>query len=119
MACFIAFVASLVVTAVGIDEVRELPGFGVPKERTLAGYVEVNRTSNGNLFYMMFEKQGQSDASTPLLVWLNGGPGASSALGNFLEHGPYRLQVNGSLSENPHTWNKLAHIVYVDNPVGT
>merc|ERR1719161_2287476 len=72
---------------------------------------------------MFFEQQGartSSEASrAPLLVWLNGGPGASSALGNFLEHGPYRLQANGSLSRNPYAWNRLAHIVYFDNPVGT
>mmetsp|Transcript_65721 Transcript_65721/g.182982 ORF Transcript_65721/g.182982 Transcript_65721/m.182982 type:complete len:448 (+) Transcript_65721:81-1424(+) len=106
--------------ACAVDEVQELPGYGIPQQRTLAGYVEVNHSSNGHLYFMFFEKLGaNADANTPLLVWLNGGPGASSALGNFLEHGPYRLQANGSLTVNPDTWNRLAHIVYFDQPVGT
>jgi len=100
--------------------VASLPNYGVPKQRTLAGFVEANRSSNGHLFYMFFEKTGSpATRETPLLIWLNGGPGASSSLGNFLEHGPYRLQPNGNLTENPTAWNTLAHIVYFDQPVGT
>jgi len=102
------------------DKVGYLPGYGTPKQRTLAGHVEVNRSSNGHLFYTFFEKSGPpATASTPLLIWLNGGPGASSSLGNFLENGPYRLQPNGSLTENPTAWNTMAHIIYFDQPVGT
>jgi len=106
--------------AVVDDAVVFLPKYGVPKQRTLAGYVEANRSSNGHLFYMFFEKTGSPATNgTPLLIWLNGGPGASSSLGNFLEHGPYRLQPNGTLTENPTSWNTLAHILYFDQPVGT
>eukprot|EP00928_Gymnodinium_smaydae_P053759 TRINITY_DN37685_c0_g1_i1.p1 TRINITY_DN37685_c0_g1~~TRINITY_DN37685_c0_g1_i1.p1 ORF type:complete len:441 (+),score=45.58 TRINITY_DN37685_c0_g1_i1:70-1392(+) len=108
------------VLAHGSDEVSHLPGYGVPKQRTLAGYVEVNPDKNGHLYYMFFEKSGSGIRSdTPLIIWLNGGPGASSALGNFLEHGPYRLQPSGNLTENQFAWNTLAHVMYFDQPVGT
>jgi len=119
--CILGLVlANKATSAVVDDEVTFLPKYGVPKQRTLAGYVEANRSSSGHLFYMFFEKTGSPPTSeTPLLIWLNGGPGASSSLGNFLEHGPYRLQPNGTLTENPTAWNMLAHIIYFDQPVGT
>jgi len=104
-----------------LDEVTDLPGYGHPRERTLAGFVDVNTAAHGNLFYMFFEQQGApaSPSETPLVVWLNGGPGASSALGNFLEHGPYRLHTDLGLVENPTSWNLAAHMLYFDQPVGT
>ena len=38
--------------------------------------------------------------NAPLAIWLNGGPGGSSAFGNFLENGPMRIARNGTNSSD-------------------
>lgn len=43
---------------------------------------------------------------TPILIWLNGGPGCTSMIGNFYEIGPQRVTSNGSLVDFEFTWNK-------------
>ncbi|CAA6671357.1 unnamed protein product [Spirodela intermedia] len=59
---------------------------------------------------------------TPLLVWLQGGPGCSSMVGNFLELGPW-LVANSTtgpfLVPNPYSWNRLFGLLFLDNPIGT
>ncbi|AKB37439.1 Tyrosine decarboxylase [Methanosarcina siciliae C2J] len=96
-----------------------------------AGYADAQYNSKEiQLFYWFFESQkfhptqsrnDEEIGKTPLLVWLNGGPGAPSTLGLFLENGPYRIQdgAGGKLLENPYSWNKDAHIIYWDQPIGT
>jgi len=99
--------------------------------RSYAGYADAQYNSKEiQLFYWFFESQkfhptqsrnNEEIGRTPLLVWLNGGPGAPSTLGLFLENGPYRIQdgSGGKLLENPYSWNKDAHIMYWDQPIGT
>jgi len=53
----------------------------------------------------------------PVLLWLNGGPGSSSLIGFFIEHGPFRASKDGkTLSINPYSWNRIANIIYVESP---
>ncbi len=99
--------------------------------RSYAGYANVNfREKKAQLFYWFFESQKFNPTlsrdeneigKTPLIIWLNGGPGAPSTLGLFLENGPYRMLDNplGELIENDYSWNKDAHIMYWDQPIGT
>lgn len=52
----------------------------------------------------------------PLVIWLQGGPGASSTgYGNFAELGPLDLDLN----ERNHTWVKNSNVLFIDNPVGS
>jgi len=92
--------------------------------------VSPNNSKEIQLFYWFFESQrfhptqsrnNEEIGKTPLIIWLNGGPGAPSTLGLFLENGPYRIQDDsgGKLLENQYSWNKDAHIVYWDQPIGT
>jgi len=72
------------------------------------------------LFYWMFEAQeNPNSANTPLVLWLTGGPGCSAELALFFENGPWTVNPDLSLTVNPYSWNKRAHLLYVDNPVGT
>lgn len=99
--------------------------------RSYAGYANAKiKDTTGKLFYWFFESQRFSPLfspnpkdieSTPLIIWLNGGPGASSTLGLLEENGPYRMSQDslGELSENAFAWNKNAHIMYWDQPFGT
>jgi len=117
--------------------VKKIPGNLINSQtinldvRSYSGYAETNINNiKGYLFYWLFESQEFSPQNsgdeekigkTPLVIWLNGGPGASSTLGLFLENGPYRIDQGalGELKENPFTWNQNTHIMYWDQPFGT
>lgn len=55
-------------------------------------------------------------AAQPLVMWLQGGPGAaSSGYGNMQEIGP----LNMRLEPRNTTWAQSANLLFVDQPVGT
>ncbi len=64
------------------------------------------------------------DPSTaPVVIWLQGGPGASSLFGMLELHGPIIARDDDGDGvpvgvPNPHAWNKRANMIYVDNPIG-
>ncbi|CAH0484684.1 unnamed protein product [Peronospora farinosa] len=103
------------------DAVLFLPGFGAPLEKQYAGLVGVNSVHGGKLFYWFFETRAtlQIDEQTPLLLWLNGGPGASSMTGLLAEMGPYRLTTERKLIPHEYTWTNIGHMLFFDQPVGT
>ncbi|XP_074309402.1 serine carboxypeptidase-like 50 [Silene latifolia] len=88
---------------------------------TKSGYLKVNSTSGSSIFYTFYEaKQPISSlAKTPLLIWLQGGPGCSSMIGNFFELGPWRVNRSLELEPNLYSWNRLFGLVFFDNPIGT
>ena len=89
-----------------------------------AGFVPIlSSESQPSLFYWLFTSEKGEDTtaagtSTPLVIWLNGGPGASSLTGALLENGPIRLNADGRMTYNPFGWTQEAHYVAIDNPVG-
>lgn len=39
-------------------------------------------------------------------------------MGLGTEHGPFLIDVKGKLTPNPHSWNQVANILYVEQPAG-
>lgn len=70
--------------------------------------------SNYSWFYLF--QNGNAEA--PLILWLQGGPGATSLFGMFTEIGPYKY-VDGTLDLMPYSWNQNYSLIFIDNPVGT
>ena len=57
--------------------------------------------------------------TSPVLLWLQGGPGGSSLFGLFNEHGPFKVKSDNTLEPRSTTWALTHNMIYIDNPVGT
>uniref|UniRef100_A0A6I8PEB5 Carboxypeptidase n=1 Tax=Ornithorhynchus anatinus TaxID=9258 RepID=A0A6I8PEB5_ORNAN len=99
------------------DEILSLPGLAKqPSFRQFSGYLRATGTKR--LHYWFVEAQRDPESS-PLVLWLNGGPGCSSLDGFLTEHGPFLIQPDGSTLEyNPYSWNLVANMLYLESPAG-
>ncbi|KAJ0497773.1 putative carboxypeptidase C [Helianthus annuus] len=87
------------------------------------GYVEVRPSKTYSFKAHMFWWYYKSPYRTqdpnnpwPIILWLQGGPGASGVgIGNFEEVGP----LDSFLKPRNSTWLRKADLLFVDNPVGT
>lgn len=57
--------------------------------------------------------------NAPVVLWLQGGPGATSMFGLFMENGPFQVTKNKTLKMRKYSWNISHNLIYIDNPVGT
>jgi carboxypeptidase C (cathepsin A) len=111
--------AQIGTTSQGIEEVTALPGYGKVKEKQLSGYLPVGEKDCGAYIYCWFFESKNNPAEDPLVLWLNGGPGSSSFIGLFWENGPYKINQDLTLSDNPFSWNANASYLMIDQPAGT
>jgi vitellogenic carboxypeptidase-like protein len=97
-------------------------------QNATSGYLSVDDPNTASkLFYVFYScrglKKGQVPKDVPIVIWLQGGPGSSSFLGNFMEFGPYRLEKDstGKYKEvqNDRSWNDYYNLLIIDNPRGT
>ncbi|KAL2465252.1 Serine carboxypeptidase-like 50 [Abeliophyllum distichum] len=90
---------------------------------TKSGYLTVNSTTGSAIFYAFYEAQTSYNktpiSESPILIWLQGGPGCSSMIGNLREVGPWILNQELTLDANPGSWNQIFGLVFLDNPIGT
>ncbi|ORY46096.1 alpha/beta-hydrolase [Rhizoclosmatium globosum] len=93
---------------------RETPEITAALNKHYAGYIPV--TKDGSLFFWYFPSKNTT--SDELVIWINGGPGCSSLIGQFTENGPFYVADDGSLYVNPNSWHKRANVLYVDQPIG-
>lgn len=100
-------------------EVTDLPGLewssGVDF-KMYSGYIPVG--ANGKTFYWFVESQLPTSATDPVLLWTNGGPGCSGLVGMLSEQGPFRAEKDGTLGLNEFSWNSVANMVFIEQPVG-
>ncbi|KAF0754804.1 venom serine carboxypeptidase-like [Aphis craccivora] len=83
-----------------------------------SGYLTVDEAHGSNMFFWFFPAMsGAKDA--PVMLWLQGGPGASSLYAVFDEHGPFSVGKSHGLKLRNHTWVATHSMLYLDNPVGT
>jgi vitellogenic carboxypeptidase-like protein len=88
-------------------------------QQSFSGYLTVNKDYNSNMFFWFFPAQNGNKPDTPVMLWLQGGPGASSLFGLFTEVGPIYIDGNNNIQLRPVTWNKNYHLLFIDNPVCT
>ncbi|OIV99300.1 hypothetical protein TanjilG_17110 [Lupinus angustifolius] len=81
------------------------------------GYVQVR--PKAHMFWWLYKSPYRVENPSkpwPIILWLQGGPGASGVgIGNFEEIGP----LDTFLKPRNSTWLKKADLLFVDNPVGT
>ncbi|XP_063831658.1 vitellogenic carboxypeptidase-like [Ostrinia nubilalis] len=82
-----------------------------------SGFITVNKTAASHLFFWYFPVEEKKLEETPLVIWLQGGPGASSLFGLFKEIGPLQYE-NGKVKKMPITWAREYSLLFIDNPVG-
>ncbi|CAF1151185.1 unnamed protein product [Rotaria sordida] len=104
-----------------IEEARQLSSVELPpyKQQSFSGYLTVNKQYNSNMFFWFFPAQNGNKPDTPVMLWLQGGPGASSLFALFTEIGPIYIDANQNIQLREITWNTNYHLLFIDNPVGT
>ncbi|EEC09867.1 serine carboxypeptidase, putative [Ixodes scapularis] len=93
-----------------LGDVEDVPSY--------AGFLTVKKETGSNLFFWFFPAK-ENPESAPVILWLQGGPGSSSMIGLFTEHGPFVVDDDGNLKLREVTWTSRFSMLYVDNPVET
>lgn len=91
---------------------------GFKKQRSYSGYLTVDKRFNSNMFFWYFPAQSDS-TNAPVVLWLQGGPGATSLIGLFGENGPFTVKNKHGLKLRKFSWTQNHNVIYIDNPVGT
>jgi vitellogenic carboxypeptidase-like protein len=83
-----------------------------------SGFFTIDAATDSNTYFVFSKAQsGKKDA--PVLLWLQGGPGASSLFGLFTELGPFNIDKDMKIAPREISWNKDYHMLFLDNPLGT
>ncbi|KAJ7253357.1 serine carboxypeptidase [Mycena haematopus] len=94
--------------------IRPVKGFCDPTVDSYVGYIDVGAR---HLFFYYFESRNEP-AHDDVVLWLNGGPGASASLGLFMELGPCTIISDAETEYNKYSWNSNSNMLFIDQPVG-
>ncbi|KAJ7184486.1 serine carboxypeptidase [Mycena filopes] len=94
--------------------IRPVNGFCDSTVNSFVGYIDIRAR---HLFFYYFESRNEP-ATDDVVLWLNGGPGASATLGLFMELGPCTIISDNATEYNPYSWNSKSNLLFVDQPVG-
>jgi vitellogenic carboxypeptidase-like protein len=91
-----------------------------------SGYLNIHNKGSSALAFIFYGKEKANISEigrTPTIIWLNGGPGSSSQLGNLMELGPFWLVPDTDqpyrVTRNNNSWVKDYNVLFVDQPIGT
>lgn len=99
------------------DQIMELPGLNYDaKFKQFSGYLRLGETKK-HIHYWLVESEHDPE-NDPVVFWTNGGPGCSGLIGFMMEQGPFRPDEKGNLQQNEYAWNKIANMVFLEQPVG-
>lgn len=86
-----------------VKEARQMARVNLPEYpdmESYAGFLTVNQQYNSNLYFWFFPSQNEP-SSDPVILWLQGGPGATSLFGLFKENGPIQVRMKSwEIAEN-------------------
>eukprot|EP01084_Bolivina_argentea_P077655 140898_1 len=110
-------------------EIISLPGWNdtLPSKQ-YSGMLTVPNTSPARLYHYWLITSENDPINDPIVFWFQGGPGASSMLGYFVELGPFHtnqksIEINTTsipvLFYDPYNWSKIANLVFIESPAGT
>ncbi len=105
---------------------EDLPDVGnLLSGSSYAGYITVDEENDGHTFFWFVEATEENPADAPVVVWLQGGPGASSMFGLLEIHGPISTVAGEGTDsdevraeEREFAWSRKANMLYIDNPLG-
>jgi len=93
----------------------QLPGYNTTE--LYSGFFTIDNATGSNTYFVYSTPvSGRKDA--PVVLWLNGGPGASSLLGFYDELGPFGISSNLQIAPRAVSWTADAHLIAMDNPLG-
>ncbi|MDF1797147.1 MAG: hypothetical protein P1U63_11490 [Coxiellaceae bacterium] len=118
---FFALFASNIIAA----KITSIPQYGLVDSPQYAGYASITDKAckkmdcpdSPSLYYWLITSDSNYK-SKPLIIWFNGGPGASSMFGTFMETGPYQFNASGALIKNPYSWTRFANLMVIEQPLG-
>ncbi|KAH7136266.1 Alpha/Beta hydrolase protein [Dactylonectria macrodidyma] len=79
----------------------------------------INVTDDKSMFFWFFESRNEEPRNDPVVIWLNGGPGASSLTGLYTEVGPCFINPDGQgTTKSGASWTEHANVLFIDQPAG-
>lgn len=91
---------------------------GFKNVTSYSGYLTVDKNYNSNMFFWFFPSEIKYEKA-PVVLWLQGGPGATSLIALFTENGPFSVKRKHGLKLRQYSWTRTNNVIYIDNPVGT